>query len=245
MKLDSPPVVELVLGFHLKNDVLSQQHIFNIYEKLKEDFPTIEERQPLLDNPIRRPGETVISVGQSYNSRKLFINSEDNKLVQLQSNKFFFNWRKGKNQSDYPDFAGIMSDFNQTLARIEEVVEISSHVDTYETTYFDHIVQSEFQTDSFNPFPALNLIKMDRDLTGLNLELFFHEEAVPGDILLRVQSAIRNSDSEKILNMETKCLGKDSKLDYKGWFDRSHEELVNLFGSLLQPKALEVWKQRS
>ncbi|MCK5280857.1 MAG: TIGR04255 family protein, partial [Cyclobacteriaceae bacterium] len=110
LEFSNAPVIEVILGSQFEGVTFESKSIFDFYNSVKENFPDIQENPPLaaLIENIDSPSETRIISG--FTSRKFFINNSQNKLIQIQPDRFLFNWRKTNNEEEYPHFDSVFSE---------------------------------------------------------------------------------------------------------------------------------------
>ena len=124
----APPVIETSIGIQfdgLENYVSLDAASYR--ERIQSEYPRLEEHPPL-DPAFETFGPADGQIGQAQiqlvqgamQPRYFFINGDDDKLVQLQSDRLFLNWRKRSEGGEYPRHARIRSEFGEKL---EELVE--------------------------------------------------------------------------------------------------------------------------
>jgi uncharacterized protein (TIGR04255 family) len=125
-QFDNPPIDEVVLGLQYApipnwNDT----SVARYRSAIETDFPTIQY-QPRLDTPVEQlTGLTMMAVfpaGQPPPlGRTWLINSEDDEVIQLQNDRFFFNWRH--RQTPYPRFGIVHQKFWQRYGQLKDVLQ--------------------------------------------------------------------------------------------------------------------------
>ena len=111
MRYNNAPVGEVVIGIALNGIIFDNNFMYEFYQNFKEKYPIIQEHEivPTVIESSSGPNEHRLLPG--FNSRKFFLNKEQNKLVQLQADRFLFNWRKTDNKDEYPHFSSVSSEF--------------------------------------------------------------------------------------------------------------------------------------
>jgi uncharacterized protein (TIGR04255 family) len=105
-KFKSPPVEEVAVGVQFSAPGFLPTHYGAFHESLKREFPRVEVLPPLPDirempsPPAEGPSLQVqtIPFGAQWWPRVLFVSEDDCTLVQLQSDRLYFNWRKRQAQ---------------------------------------------------------------------------------------------------------------------------------------------------
>lgn len=109
-KFKNPPVVETVLGVQFPQlEGFRATHFGLYYESLRGRFPTVTD-QPRLD-PVRErfprppllPMPRVQILTETKPGRVWFTADPPSELIQLQADRFLFNWRQRDNQ-EYPSY---------------------------------------------------------------------------------------------------------------------------------------------
>ena len=146
----NPPVNEVVFGIQFKKiDEFQAPHIGLLWEKLgRENFPKYQEMSPI--NHIVEDGPKTSPV-EMYDKpplpRLLFINSDENHLVQVQQDRFHQNWRKLKPGDNYPRFGTLYPAFKKSWDFFKSFLKdmnVPEPVpDQYELTYVNQITQGE------------------------------------------------------------------------------------------------------
>lgn len=115
-----PPVVELALGIQFEPlGSLSAVQVAAWRERLKSEFPIIQD-QPALPDVIEEPDlastKVVIQImGGMQPQRFWFINTAETELIQIQWNRFVYNWRKRKDGDQYPSYDVLQEKFKNRL----------------------------------------------------------------------------------------------------------------------------------
>jgi uncharacterized protein (TIGR04255 family) len=150
----NPPVNEVVFGIQFQNiDRLQSPHIGLFWEKLGRDkFPRWEEMPPInhIVEAFNGPKKSAIKI-ETYDKpplpRLLFINSNENHLVQVQQDRFLQNWRKLKPDDTYPRFRTLYPEFKKSWeffnSYLNDMKLPKPIPDQYELTYVNQITQGE------------------------------------------------------------------------------------------------------
>ena len=137
----TPPIIEVVCGVRfvpLQDWVIP--HVGAYWHRVRDRFPRVEHAQPL-------PGgiEIFDSTTNIPLPRIWLINETDDRLVQLQSGRFFFNWRHRGN--DYPRFRNLYVEFCEMFNGFVEFVNENDlgdvSVEAFELTYINHVFEGD------------------------------------------------------------------------------------------------------
>lgn len=111
---NSPPVTEVVFGFILEKPTrLLTSHFGAFWSEIRDKFPGTQDQLPLVNI-----GETV-DASQPL-SRVWFVSAEGSRLVQLQHDRFFYNWRRlDGDSSPYPEYENLFQEFIGMAERLQ------------------------------------------------------------------------------------------------------------------------------
>jgi len=257
----NPPINEVVFGIQFKQLDLKSPHVGFFWEKLtKEEYPEFKE-MPTLPHIVEAFGSSNIqplpfSV-ESFDSpplpRLFFINRVKNHLIQIQQDRFLQNWRKLKNEDNYPRYDNLFPQFATSWELFNSFVKEQNlgtlEPDQYELTYVNHIPRGEAWKslkDIENIFPEFQCKVGGR---------FFNE---PEDVSWR--KVFRLPDSKGRLHVllrlaVSKELGQIIifELTARGftpgnmneWFDIAHEWIVKGFSDLTSSTIqTSIWKRK-
>ena len=88
-------------------------HIGLLWGKFRSEYPNIQHAIPVAS----ATGEIYTdSVTNFPIPRIFFINESDDQLIQVQSDRFYYNWRRRKNP--YPRYAHVIKNFEQMYSYI-------------------------------------------------------------------------------------------------------------------------------
>ena len=148
---DDPPVNEVVLGrtFLPRPDFLIPYY-GSFWERVKSRFPRAEHAAPIFD-------AATGSADPFFIPRVWFVSEDSTTLVQLQNDRFHFNWRQTEQRNDYVRFPTIQRECLDIWAAFEEfVVKMTSQplqTQNAELTYIN-IITVEGAADAVSVFEA-------------------------------------------------------------------------------------------
>lgn len=125
-RLSKPPLTEVVCGVKFEPLPLALEHIAELRQALKEDYPKLS-----LQPAVMEPGdefEFVFGVaGPALKGQRCLLEREGSPwIVQVQQDRFFFNWR-GEGEH-YPGFEGVGGVLEGFLAVWRRFVELMGEV---------------------------------------------------------------------------------------------------------------------
>ncbi len=122
---ERPPVTEVVfsVAFALAHP-MATPHVGAYWTRIRDRFPTIQENIPL--PPLQPPqfvgGEPQLQQVQFALldlpplRRVWFVSHDGRDLIQLQDDRFVFNWRRNEADGDYPGYDKVEARFEEHLA---------------------------------------------------------------------------------------------------------------------------------
>ncbi|WP_174874895.1 TIGR04255 family protein [Vogesella oryzae] len=253
VKFENPPIVEVVCGVLFSSQsTIQTAHIGAFWESVRNDFPITEDAPPLLPVLEESGPVTVASfeLSELPPLRRTWMASEDGRtLIQVQQDRFLFNWKRISDDDAYPSYQVVIKRFEDCLARF---VEFCSSVGVgslayrqYELTYVNHIGQGngldrvgldalfvdhirKVEVDRFLPPP---------DAIGWTSVYSFPNDQ--GRLHVAMQSAQSQQPSmEKIIRLDLTARGISSDTTELGrscWFNMAHDWITRGFADITNP----------
>lgn len=244
----NPPVVEVVFSVVLDNPIpfFGFGFVMKLGEMFGDKYPFVQDH-PILQKKIEsfgRPGDIMAQVEFRQRPpfpRIWFVSEDDTQVVQVQDDRFSFNWRKVTADTEYPRFDAVFSDFKETLnlflKAARELGFKQVNPVQFEITYVSRIKQGAgFVTfrDLGKIFPFLNLTDLLRNSlpdppTGVNCTVSYDLHA--GRLHCTVKTAKVQNTRWVDLNLSVRGIG-DVKSFGEGmdrWYINAHDKLVDVF----------------
>lgn len=243
IELSKPPVIEVVIGSQFDGPIFDNSYVYEFFQKIKDQYPIVRENPPLpsiISNP-NKPDQTRIL--QGYNSRRFFINKAGDKLIQLQTDRLLFNWRKNTGNESYPRFSSVLEDFLRFFDLIsEDIKEISNKVNQLEITFIDHILIKDFGLNNYVLNEIFSDFKIKQELRNFDCSFSIPHEDLNGNLNLSIKTAMNISDQSKIIICESTCRGnKRADETLNTWYHKAHEVLLENFIDFFTDKSKKVW----
>lgn len=259
---ENPPVIEVVCGILFKSlDDFSLPYIGQLWEKFKPDYPSCQEAPPLMAK-IEQFGElppTEIEFATDLPiPRVWFVHEHGNAVIQIQRDRFLYNWRKAKHDDEYPRYETVKELFRRHLSTFKSFLDEASLGGIiprqYEMTYINHIPQGEgwnSDEEAAKVFPDFAWrSKRGRFLPNpeaVNIQTNFPLPEKMGRLHATIRTANRRSDSRPMLMLELTARGmpKDASVEKMWqWFDLAREWIVRGFADLTGEEIQEkVWRR--
>ena len=251
----NPPVNEVCCGmkFHA-SDKLRIPHIGLLWEKFRADYPIIQHAIPIasVKGDILVDRTTGLPIPRVW-----FINELDDELVQFQTDRFYFNWRR-KKQRDYPRYGYVIDKFEKVHNIVKSVfcdLELGElNPIEYELSYTNHIPKGQgWDTiDDFSKIFSDFVWKQANERFLPNPEKVAWQAEFPlqgkGSLTVDLKQAIRFEDKVPVLLLELKARGIDESMSKEGireWFDLAHKWIVRGFTDLTTSEIQKVWKREN
>lgn len=262
-----PPVTEVVVGVQFNELVnFSSIHYGLYHQRVLEKYPLFQELAPI-DSTFEFFGEDDKVFQASPKTtfyqtpplrRGWFLEKEQNRLIQLEPEHFFHNWRKVTGQEGYPRYESIKDEFknlwNDFLDFSKEQNFNEIKVNQWEVTYVNHIdihegwetlgdmknIFSQWSgdtTEGFLPIP---------EFVEMKERYAFPEQK--GRLHISLNRAIRQRDNKECFLFRLTARGRleTSKTDdILDCLDRGREWIVKGFTDLTTTNAHNLWKREN
>lgn len=252
----TPPVIEVVCGIRFtKIESLKVPHFGLFWQKVRDEYPICEHAIPLLSPE----GPRTILEADNLLPRVWLINEKKNGLIQLQSDRFLYNWRRMHEDEVYPRYRTVIEAFKINLKIFEEFIEKenlgSVNPIECELTYINHIPKGE----GWESVAGIHELLPDLDWRSgngrflpepdvLGWQALFSLPEDAGRLHVKLEQKIRKIDNFPLLSLEISArgLGVDKSLnDIWKWFELAHEWIVFGFTDLTgQEIQKEIWGRK-
>ncbi len=250
----NPPIIEVVCGARLASlEQLLIPHIGLFWDTIRKDFPNCEHAAPLSFGKEDADATTGLPIPRIW-----LINGSQDRLIQIQKNGFFYNWRKRDDKKAYPRYRTIVNPFMKYIRQFEKFVADNQlgefNLDRFELTYVNHIVQGQgwkaikdigkvVPDCSWKAKPSRFLPAPDNISRRASFNL------PEGNVAMRVKldRGVRKTDELHLFILELKAArtGSDCSLDMmEEWFTTAHDWIVRGFADLTGAKIQkEIWNR--
>lgn len=257
---ENPPVVEVVCGILFQDlQLLLTPHIGLLWQKFRDEYPDCDELPPLapaIEFFDESPDVNVFLSEIPPTPRIWFIETNGNKVIQLQRDRLLHNWRKIESEDTYPRYQTVIKTFQNHLSTFEEFLKENDLgiiiPKQYELTYVNHIEQGERWNrieDIDQIFPNFSWkINLDQlpELEAINWRTSLLLPDQIGRLHLSIRNGIREEDNQNVFVFELNArgIGSDqSQNSMKEWFDLAHQYIIQSFVALTsQDMQDNVWR---
>ncbi len=248
-EFQNPPVIEVACGLRFEGgEKLLPPHFGRFWERVHEDFPVCQLAPPIIGGDQQEMVPLDLS-------RVWLINAGDDRLLQIQRDHFYYNWRK-KGDGPYPRYRTIIGPFQQYLNQFSAFLAESQlgsvRCRTYELTYINHIFASD-ELPVERVLPMLQWSEQQHQflpkprITNWQARIPWQDER--GSLSIKLARARRKADSVEMLVLELSAQGPaepETHNDLIDWFSAAHDWIVFGFEDLTTAEARKLlWGQHA
>jgi uncharacterized protein (TIGR04255 family) len=253
VKFGRPPIFEVACGvlFSAEHPLVTA-HIGAYWQKVRDQFPHAEDAAPL-PNVVEQPGLGPVPVFEFSNlpplRRAWFFSDDRRNLIQLQQDRFLFNWKRASDGDSYPSYAVVVEQFEKHLAGFVEfcrdvgIGELTFR--QFELAYVNHISRANgLEQIGLNGLLVdhARSAKMERFLPDPEAVSWTTAYALPRDfgrLHVAIQTAVNLPTQEKLVRIDLTARGSSpdaSESGRRNWFDVAHEFITHGFADITAPE---------
>jgi len=207
---DNPPAQETWMAFSFVPLEWSIPHFGAFWSEIRADYPKFEVHPPVGQFSVEFNAlapEAIVKLPV----RCWFINEESNRLIQVQNNRFFHNWRRPSPTAPYLHYDELKPMFEREWDRFSAFARThelgTPNVQSCEVSYINHLdrgVGWENFSDPSIVFPSVGSFRGKQVLgkpetVSLNSSYVMPERE--GRLRIAVQPAIRQIDGKEIIQL--------------------------------------------
>ena len=265
---EKPPVVEVVLSIQFEPLVnLTNAHLGLLWGEYRERYPKTQSFAPI--EPVKEEfgvpsltQEIKFQLQPAPVLRSWFKNDAEVGLIQIQQDRFVYNWVTGKEGGDYPRYVFVRDEFKkefkifQDFLRGEGLGEIIPN--QCEVTYINNIygegVWADFsEADKlftvFKPQYSDSFLKNPEHINfALRYIISDAEERPIGRLHILAEPRYRRTDKQLLYVLTLTARGYTPGTGLDGaftFFEVGHEWIVKGFKSITRPKMHEAWRLKN
>lgn len=242
-KFAKSPLTEVVCGVEFNAPEFSAVHFGLYWQAIRDRFSS-----PPLDRPPVGAIELLATMPKLR--RVWFESAERRQLIQLQADRFLYNWRRTNDTDEYPHFEEIYPNFEKEWQHFQEwwlnIEQLPIQPVRYELTYLNQIDQSFGWSDSGDNHKIFSFANKDWNQflekpTAYNSNLEFLMPNNVGTLSVSLNQAIRTEDGASIIFFELTTRSFDTSFEVGEWFKFAHEFMVKAFLDLVEEDAKKAW----
>ena len=181
-----------------------------------------------------------------------FINQSNNSLIQIQRDRFLYNWRK-QGGEPYPRFDPVFSQFDNAFSGFAEFIREHNlgTIDPlqFEITYVNHFEKGSGWTSLADLSNILLVfapksMKLLDEPASLVWNTSYPLPNNTGRLYLDLQTATRRSDQATVLQFSLSARSTQNVAleKMRDWFEQAHSRLVLAFADVTNPIAQDkIW----
>lgn len=242
-----PPVNEVVLGRHfLQRPDFVAPYYGVFWSKIRDRFPKVEQAQPVFS-----PQELFFLDPSTMLPRVWYVSADQAMVVQLQQNRFYYNWRQRPNGAPYGRFPALLGESLSVWALLDEVARDLTdrpfQTTGGEITYVNFIeikdaLSTEIAQRSLRDFFWSSEARFLPPPSGFSRMLNFPLPGGKGalDVQLGIAKNLQTgNDAIKLELTARTALTEDDS--YEDWINVAHDFLVAAFKDLTSNEMHKIW----
>jgi uncharacterized protein (TIGR04255 family) len=257
---DRPPVIETALSIEFpKIESWRIPHYGLFWSSVQERFPHFNVTTPIPPSALAgKPPGIILQPILEPDARLLLIDKTETRVLQIQADRFGYNWRKVSDSDDYPRYERLRSEFLElwsVFARFLEKSELQATqaIEQCEVTYVNSIPQGDGWStwaDLSEVFPYFSGENSGGYLPSPKVVRFSSEYDVSKSAALSItlQPAQRLSDRKVVIQMTMTVKGKPEAASSESiiaWMDESRKHIVSGFVDFTSRKMHALWGMKS
>jgi uncharacterized protein (TIGR04255 family) len=253
VKFDRPPVLEVACGiaFALPKP-LKTAHIGLYWSRVADQFPRCEDAQPIAmvvegpDAPDSTGYDIQFEAVTLPPLRRVWLlNEPGTHLLQIQEDRFLFNWKRTEQEVTYPSYVTVIAGFREQWASFQEFL-VAEGVGAavprqLEMTYFNMLSGPKVLRDyARDVTPERFLGEPD----AVNWRSVFSLPEGCGRLHVNAATARHAVSGSKGIRLEITARGlprDTSESSCGAWFDLAHEWITRGFADVTTEDAHKEW----
>jgi uncharacterized protein (TIGR04255 family) len=246
-----PPVIEVSFGIQFSRiEQWQTRHFGEFWSRVKDKFKGSADAPPL---EFQAGGPPTVQLLLLPPLRRVIFATEDQtSLLQVQDNRFHFNWRQLKTEDTYPRFGSLFPQFKEWFGVFSEFLQEKKLGEAkpirFELTYINHIgVAEDFSKELERTVKLFNWSAVSPQYlaapTTVTAAWQFDmpdKLGVMGANLTHVKTA----ESKELLVLALNCVGESVDLSQMDlWFESAHRSIVFGFTDLTTEAAHKLWER--
>lgn len=262
VRFKKPPVVEVVCGVQFSvGSPLKSVEPGLYWQTIKDRFPRVEDAAPIAA-AFESGGafQEFLELAQTPPLRRAwFLTADGSNLIQLQGDRFIFNWKRAGEDATYPSYDVVIEEFEKHLTGFEEFVEsrigAKPTYRQFELTYVNHIDKSNGLERVGEGNVLIDHMRVADDSRflkepeGYNVATTYLLPNGFGRLRTTAQTALRQPGGERIVRLDMSARGISGDTSPSGrraWFDVAHDWITHGFADITSPVLQkEFWERKS
>lgn len=259
VKFGNPPVVEVVCGVQFSLiQPLATAHLGGYWDTIRAQYANTVDVQPI-SVAVEGVGASIELLSVPPLRRVWFTEPDGRHIIQVQGDRFIFNWKRVEEGEEYPSYEKVIARFTEHLSGfVQYLTDVGlgePKFNMLEMTYVNVILkQNGLDVERPWSFLADHICKDLKDRFLPEPDAFNWTTTYPlpdsnGKLHITAQTAASKRSGEKVVKLELTARGLPpdaSKEGQRAWFDLSHEWITHGFADITTQSVQEtVWKRIS
>ena len=246
---------EVVIGFQFNAQGFLPTHFGLFYERVRSHYPSVQTLPAVSTVPGGLP---FAFLGGSQWPRVLFVAADDCSLIQLQTDRLYFNWRRKPHKPEYPHYEQVREKFGEVYTNFTEFAKSEFGVCAPRVSEIIYVNQITQQNSGFGQdldiggvFRAWNS-DVGPEWPHAVKELAFNAQyplvkaegtALEGVLTVNMTSG-RDPQGSPVARLEIGASGNinDASTDaVLAFHDLGHAAIVNAFAAITSDEAHQKW----
>jgi uncharacterized protein (TIGR04255 family) len=264
-----PPVIEVALSVQFDPiPGFGVPQIGVLWQRFRNNFPIAEEYPPIAhateEFGVRLGPRITLNaevLSQFPTPRVWFLNAAGSELVQIQTDRLIFNWRRMADNEEYPRYVHVRSKFDDAVRELRAFLSEEGlpdiQPDQCEVTYVNHFRsgttwehhgQADRVVTVWNGRPRGDLLQVPEDVRFAMRYIISEHDSVLGRLHVAFEPAYRLVDNEPMLLLTLIARGApvgDGLSGVGRFLDIGHEWIVRGFTSLTTAEMHRIWGRRN
>lgn len=259
---DAPPVVETVHGAQFNpipefNEAYAgwfwKKHLPAEWTK-SAIVPRLEDQfERFGDQKIWGPELLFMIRPSTGGERTQLIHRDDERMIQIQSTRFLYNWKKGGPSQPYPSYEKLLPEFKKSLGAFEQFAQQMGNkliFNQWEVTYVNHIPKGKLWAsphDWPSIFPRFSTLANDvkgQQPDGFRGEWSLSIDDNVGRLHIDLKHARHTATNQELLALQLTARGPVTEtMSLEAGLNKGHESIVRSFDAMISPDARKHWKK--
>ncbi|PCJ44518.1 MAG: hypothetical protein COA81_01025 [Alphaproteobacteria bacterium] len=240
-----PPIIEVVCSVEFEPiEAFQSAHFGDYWSRIKYDFPDTQDVAPVERMNSNQGDSITLRIRTSPPlPRVWFVGKSEHELIQLQDNRFMYNWRKlDIDDGEYPRFETVFKAFKKHWDEFVSFVEGrfgDLHIKQLELSYINEIHESG-TSKNISDLPDIlcsTSISSKKNgflprLNGFNWKTAYLLPNNCGHLTVNAMNALPKPQEPLILRLDIVATGMPNNEmadPLNDWFNLAHDWVVNGF----------------
>ena len=264
LKFEHPPIAEIALSVHFEPlGRLLAPHLGRVWQEFKKDrFVLITEQPPVnptIENFPHPVEKAKVRVGNVPDLARIwFIHEDNSRILQVQRDRFTFNWRKIEGGQKYPGFLAIFESFegfyNRFCDTITDLGIGAVKPLQYELIYINQLMQGDgWRTlDDIGQIYNIFVGSEQSSLFWSGVESMVLRTSFPiadlhGRLHLGIGNRVKAPEQKHMLQTDFTARGFPENMEYsiEAWFKLAHDQIRDKFANVFtEDIQIRIWGRK-